>query len=82
MPRYIGQRDSDFRLVAFTDASKQMFGTVSGAPRGVSWLPGNPPKSVKYCIVINFEKRGRESYSWRAGGCLFAFREGIFHGYF
>ena len=28
MPRYIGQRDSDFRLVAFTDASKQMFGTV------------------------------------------------------
>ena len=28
IPRYIGQKDSEHRLLAFTDASKQMFGTV------------------------------------------------------
>ena len=42
------------------------YASSSGAPRGVSWLPGNPPKCVKkkkkYCIVINFEKREGESY--------------------
>ena len=46
------------------DASPPVTAQVafSGAPRGVSWLPGNPPKSVKnkYCIVINFEKREGE----------------------
>ena len=41
---------------------QRLLALLSGAPRGVSWLPGNPPKSVKkkYCIVINFEKREGE----------------------
>ena len=57
---------SDLTLL-LTDSLQYSFHSLcgSGAPRGVSWLPRNPPKSVKktkYCIVINFEKRGRESY--------------------
>ena len=30
----------------------------------------------------DIERLKRDRFSPRAGGCLFAFREGIFHGYF